>query len=289
MKQRSNLYVPSNRLNFVEGIGGLNADIFTLDLEDSVPEQEKPRGREIVNNRLVHLGTDRPVYVRVNNLGTGMTYDDLTYSIPERSQEIAGICYPKCEDADEIRKIDSMLDFFEEMVCVKHGTIKLQILIETPKAMVNANEIARASKRAEALIFGVVDFTADMHIKLNQPVGIEYTWARQMVACVAVANELEPIDCPYANIKDIIGFSTDCEYSKGIGYRGRIVVHPSQIEVANKLYSPSADELELANEIVGVFESEMAKGKGSVMYKGNMIAKAVYKNAKNVLAYGESK
>ena len=127
-----------------------------------------------------------------------------------------------------------------------------------------------------------------MHIKLNQPLGMEYTWARQMVACTARAYGLEAIDCPYVNVYDLDGLKVDSEYSSNIGYTGRLAVHPSQVQSINQSYSPSEDTIRLAKEIVEVFETEaLPKGQASIMYKGHMIATAVYKNAKGILSNRE--
>jgi len=133
-------------------------------------------------------------------------------------------------------------------------------------------------------MFGVVDFTRDIKVQINQPIGVEQKFIRYMIVCAAVSINATPIDCPYMSVNDDAGFVKDTAYSSSIGYRGRIIIYPSQVSYANKLYSPLENRLEWAKEIVEVYEEEcIKKGLGAINYKGQIIAYAVYASAKELL------
>ena len=280
---RSILYIPGNRRDFIKNIRKLNADVYALDIEDSVPPDEKQNAREIIRELLEYLSGN--IFVRINDWSTGLTELDLEYVVYEG---LDGVCLTKCNEVEDVRKLDYALCELERERGLPCGHIKVHLLIETAKGMMNVYPMAMASKRITALIFGVVDYTSDMMITLNQPNGKEYSWARQMVACAAVAANVTPIDCPYMPFKDYKGFYKDTRYGVSLGYRGRVIIHPSQINMANDLYIPSKESISWAKEIIELFEKENSDGRASVAHNGKMIATAVYRNAQNIIRYANS-
>lgn len=281
MNNRSILYMPANKEHFIQKITELNADAVTLDLEDSVPLSEKQKARILINNYIEYLSSAGvTIYVRINSWDTGLAELDLDSVV---FSGIRGVCFPKVRKPDEIKKLDYKLQQLEHERGLIIGSIKIQVLIENSESVMNSYQIAKSSQRISSLLFGVVDFTEDIEVPINQPCGNEQTLARHTVVCSAVAVNALPIDCPYMNIKDLDGFSKDTEYSHSIGFKGRIVIHPSQIGIANKTYSISKKTIERAKLIVGVYENEVGKGNGSIMLNGEMIAHAVYKSAKDIL------
>jgi citrate lyase subunit beta / citryl-CoA lyase len=279
---RSVFYVPGNREDMIAKIQNIPADIITLDLEDSVPPAEKQRAREITAKNLKFAGSfGSLVYVRVNNWETGMTNDDCEAVVNEG---LAAICLAKCGGPDHVKRLDWKLEEMEQRRGLKVGSIQMQLLIETAKGMMNCYESALASKRVNSLIFGAVDYTTDMRVPLNQPIGEEQKWARARVACAARAAGVIAIDCPYMGYKDAEGFEKDTQWGRGLGFEGRMLVHPSQVEPSHIIYSPSADRVEWAKAVVDVFEKEgIAKGSAAVSYNGKMVDTPVYIGAKNIL------
>jgi len=122
------------------------------------------------------------------------------------------------------------------------GTVEIQLLIETARGMANVFQNAAASKRVNSLIFGAVDYTTDMRVPLNQPIGEEQKWARARVACAARANGILAIDCPYTAFKDTEGFEADTAYAHGLGFEGRMLIHPAQIPIRSQGLYPTPRE-----------------------------------------------
>ena len=279
---RSVFYVPGNNESFIQKSPGLAADIVTLDLEDSVPPAEKVRAREMTRDNLKLAGSGGSVvYVRVNNWETLMTNDDLEAVV---HPGLSGICLAKCGHPDDVRRLEWKLDELERRRGLPVGSIAIQILCETAKGVINAYPSAIASKRVNSLIFGAVDYTKDMRVKLTSE-GTEQLYARYHVAVAARAAGCIAIDCPFVAFQDTEGYEKSVLQGRQMGYEGRMLIHPSQIEPSNRLYAPTPEDVEWAQGVVKVFEEEgIAKGAAAVSYKGKMVDTPVYDNARMILA-----
>src|SRR5512142_1474801 len=278
---RSVFYVPGNNDKMLAKAPSFPADIITLDLEDSVPPAEKVKARGMVKENLKFAGScGSAVYVRVNNWETLMTNDDLEAVVYEG---LAGICLAKTGGPEHIQRLDWKLDELERRRGLKVGSIAIQMLAETAKGVINAYPSAIASKRVNSIIFGAVDFTKDMRVKLTSE-GDEYLYARSHVAVAARAAGVIAIDCPFVAFKDMEAFEKNTRIGKQLGFEGRMLIHPSQIEAAHRIYTPAAEDVEWAKVVVEVFEREgLAKGAAAVNYEGKMIDTPVYDNARMVL------
>jgi citrate lyase subunit beta/citryl-CoA lyase len=279
---RSVFYVPGNREDLIAKIPNIPADIITLDLEDSVPPAEKQRARELIRKNLKFAASSgADVYVRVNNWETGMTNDDCQAVVDEG---LAAICLAKCGGPDDVKRLDWKLEEVEQRRGLEKGSIQIQLLIETAKGVMNVYPSAIASGRVNSLIFGAVDFTTDMRVTLNQPIGEEQKWARANVAVTARAAGILAIDCPYVAFKDNEGFEADSRYGRQLGFEGRMLIHPSQIEPSHRIYGPAPDRVAWARDVVKIFEEEgLAKGSAAVSYKGKMVDTPVYLGARKIL------
>ena len=163
------------------------------------------------------------------------------------------------------------------------GTVGIQLLIETAKGVMNAYPAACASPRVNSLIFGAVDFTKDMRVTLTSE-GQEQLYARYHTAVAARAAGCIAIDCPFVNISDAEAFKKSTREGRQMGYEGRMLIHPSQIEPSHEIYTPSAEDVEWAEGVKKVFEEEgIAKGSAAVSYKGKMVDTPVYGNALQIL------
>ena len=279
---RSVFYVPGNNDKMIAKAPTTPADIITLDLEDSVPPAEKPKAREMVRENLKFAGSGgSTIYVRINNWETLMTNDDLEAIVHEG---LAGVCLAKCGGPDHVQRLEWKLEELERRRKLPVGTIAIQLLIETAKGVIHAYPSAIASKRVNALIFGAVDYTKDMRVKLTSE-GEEQRYARRHTAVAARASGCIAIDCPFVAFKDIEAFEKSTREGRQMGYEGRMLIHPSQIEPSHKIYTPAPEDVEWAKGVVKVFEEEgIAKGMAAVTYLGKMVDTPVYDNARTILA-----
>ena len=279
---RSVFYVPGNNETFVSKAPSNPADIITLDLEDSVPPAEKAKAREIVRANLKQAGSGgSAIYVRINNWETLMTNDDLEAVVHEG---LSGVCLAKCGGPDNVQRLEWKLEELERRRKLPVGSVAIQLLIETAKGVVNAYPSAIASKRVNSLIFGAVDYTKDMRVKLTSE-GEEQKYARRHTAVAARAAGCVAIDCPFVAFKDTEAFEKSTREGRQMGYEGRMLIHPSQIESSHKIYTPAAEDVEWAKGVVKVFEEEgIAKGMAAVTYLGKMVDTPVYDNARTILA-----
>jgi citrate lyase subunit beta/citryl-CoA lyase len=220
------------------------------------------------------------LYVRVNNWETQMTNDDLEAIV---HPGLDGVCLAKCGDAENVKRLDWKLEELEQRRGMEVGSVAIQLLIETAKGVMNAYPAACASPRVNSLIFGAVDFTKDMRVTLTSE-GQEQLYARYHTAIAARAAGCIAIDCPFVDISDAEAFKKSTREGRQMGYEGRMLIHPGQIEPSHEIYTPSAADVEWAEGVKKVFEEEgIAKGSAAVSYKGKMVDTPVYENALQIL------
>jgi citrate lyase subunit beta/citryl-CoA lyase len=279
---RSVFYVPSNQEKMVAKAPTIACDVLTLDLEDSVPPAEKPKGREMIREYLktADQALAPNLYVRINNWETELTNDDLEAIV---HPGLNGVCLAKCGTPDNVRRLDWKLEELEKRRGMKVGSVAIQLLIETAKGVIHAYASATASPRVNSLIFGAVDYTKDMRVTLTSE-GTEQLYARYYTAVAARAAACVAIDCPFVAIKDAEGFDKSTREGRQMGYEGRMLIHPSQIEPSHVLYTPSQADIDWAEGVKKVFEEEgVAKGKAAVSYNNKMVDTPVYENALTIL------
>lgn len=279
---RSVFYIPANSDKMISKAPTTPADIITLDIEDSVPPAEKQKCRESLRENIKIAGSGgSPVYVRVNNWFTPWTDDDIEASVYEG---LSGIALPKCAGPDHVKRLDWKIEELERRRGLPIGGIAIQILAETAIGVINAYPSAISSKRVNSIIFGAVDYCKDMRVKLTLE-GEEQLYGRAHVAVAARAAGCIAIDCPFVAYKDIELFEKTTAFGHQLGYEGRMLIHPSQIEPSHRIYTPSAEDVESAKEIVKVFEEEgIAKGLAAINHKGQMVDTPVYESARATLA-----
>lgn len=278
---RSCLYVPGNSEKMLGKAPTLPADLITLDLEDSVPLSEKPTARALVASRLEAVGTGgASVYVRVNGWDTRLTVDDLNGVV---RPGLDGIVLAKCGHPDEIIRLDQRIGEFEAERGIEGGSVAVQLLIETASGVIHAYECATASERVNSLIFGALDYTRDMRVVMSDD-GRELDYARAHIAIAARAAECTAIDYLHADFTDLEGFERTTLEGRALGYEGRLLIHPAQVKPANRLYSPSDEDVTWACGVVEAFETEaLAKGLAAITYRGKMIDTPIYETAKALL------
>ena len=282
---RSLIFVPSNSERYLNKAKILNADIVCLDLEDSVPYDEKDAARHLIKSALAMRATyqTRNIYVRINSFDSGLAFCDLKAVI---QKGIDGIVLPKVSNDDEISAVDRILFTLEQEIGIREKTIKIAASIESAKGVVNSYSIAKASDRVNMLVFGVFDFLYDMHLDYKEGNNeFEYAYARSKIPVDARAAGIEAIDGIWQKIDDSEGLKRDAALAKRLGYAGKSLIHPSQIETVHEVFIPSKSEIEWATKVVKALDEEKKNGrsKGAMRLEGKMIDAVHYKQAKAIL------
>lgn len=275
---RSLIFVPGNNPRFLEKAKSLPTDIVCFDLEDSVPDNEKKKARNLIKNALKERTKYSPsVFVRTNSPISGKIPADLEEIV---QKGIDGIVIPKVSNSKELKKIENAISSVEKKRKLK--PIELMPSIETAEGVVNVYDIASSSKRVSALVFGVFDLLNDMGIEYTkQPEGAKY--ARAKIPVDARAAGVLALDAIWQDIKDEKGLKNDCEIGKELGYSGKTIIHPDQISVTHKSFHPNKTEIEWAKKVCNVYLKSSKTGKGATVIEGKMIDEVHYKRAKALL------
>ncbi|NLA27740.1 MAG: CoA ester lyase [Firmicutes bacterium] len=281
---RSLLFAPGNVARRVEKALSLTADAVILDLEDAVPLSEKENVRPAVAAALV-LARSSAGYVRINALSTGLAIDDLAEVV---IPGLDGIMLPKVEQPGDLEKVDWYISHLEKKRSIPAGTVDLIPLIENARGVENAPAIAGAVPRVKRLCFGAVDYTADLGVNLTAE-GAEIFYARARLVNASRAAGLEPpIDTVYTEIRDAEGLVRDSRTARTLGFQGKLVIHPGQIEPVNRIFSPSEGEIDFARKVVDAFEEAEAKGHAAITLEGGkFIDYPVVQNARRLLQLAE--
>ena len=282
---RSFIFVPGNRANMLERARNFNSDVIMVDLEDSVPPGEKETAREMAKEWVPALKKEgKRVMVRVNSLDTGLTRQELEAVV---SPDLYGISLGKVESTWNMRDADRMLSSIEHLAGVEPGSIKMVAWAETASALVDARDIATASKRVVALAFGAEDFTNDMGIERTDT-GEEVRVPRSLVPVAARAANVASLDSPFVLFQDPDALRADAQRARQMGYTGKFAIHPAQLDIINKTFSPSAEEIAYARQIMAAWEEAKAAGRGSLAMDGRMVDVPVVKRAQNLLAFADA-
>jgi citrate lyase subunit beta / citryl-CoA lyase len=279
---RTLLFIPGNNKRFVEKARSLNADIICFDLEDSVPLNEKQNARDIVSEALDKKEDygNRNLYVRINSYESGIAIQDLDAIV---SDEIDGVVVPKVNHEKEVRHLVRRLIELERQKTMgkKMG---MMASIESAQGLVNSYSIATADLRVNMLVFGVFDFLYDMGLDYVQD-GIEYSFARAKIPIDARAAGIGAIDAIWQKVDDIEGLVRDAGTAKRLGYQGKCVIHPKQLEPVTSVFIPSNNEIEWARKVVQALQETVEKGEGigAVTVDGKMVDAAHYRQARFVL------
>jgi len=280
---RSLIFVPSNIKRFINKAKLVNADIICFDLEDSVPVNEKAVARQTIMEALTQRTEYKSnIYIRINSFESGLAPLDLNAII---RKGIDGIVIPKVNDEIEFSTLVDLISTLEQKRGIEKNSIKLLPSIETAKGVVNAYSIAKTVQRVNALVFGVFDFLYDMRLDYDENDGIGYAYARAKVPVDARAAGVASIDGIWQKVDDIDGLRNDAIIAKRLGYSGKSIIHPNQIETVHKIFVPNRNEIEWAKKVVEALGEAMEEGvnRGAVKLEGKMIDAVHYKQAKAIL------
>ena len=282
---RTVLSVPGNRENMLEKSKHIHADVILLDLEDSVPPEEKARARSIVKNWIPKIaGNGSKVYVRINPIEGGLAQDDLGSVI---MRGIDGISQPKPSTGQDIRKVAEMLTRLEKERGLPEGHIRILPWIENSLGLINAYDIASSSPRINGVIFGANDLVLETGMIRSED-GYELLYPRTKIVIAAKAAGVSAIDTPYNNFKDDKGLIREANLARKLGFSGKFAIHPSQIDIVNRIFRPTEEEIAYAKKVVAAFEEARAKGFASASLDGKMIDIPIAQRALNVILIDEA-
>lgn len=278
--RRALLFMPGDSLPKIEKAISLQVDSIVMDLEDGVAFNQKAEARRVIVHALQTLNFDRSErLVRMNPMGSELAEDDLRSTIVGRP---AGYVLPKAEFPEQVDAVAEFLAQEERARGWPAGQIKLLPIIETALGVVNVREIAAASERVDALLFGAEDLAGDMGA-LRTRAGWEIFYARSAVVTTAKAFRLAAIDMVYFDLNDLAGFAEECRTGRELAYDGKMVIHPRQVEVAQRIFAPSSDEIARAQRIVAAHADAQARGVGAFALDGRMVDGPVVRMAEQVL------
>lgn len=283
---RSYLFAPGDNERLLGKVFEAGADAVVLDLEDAVAPERKPQARQLVatllNQPLLNSRGSVPlVYVRINAVTTSFWQEDIAAVV---SPALRGIRLAKAESAEEVHAVDAALSKAESMAGIAPGTLTITATIESAAGVMAAGEIARAP-RVEAFTFGAADFARDIGADVDEA-ETQTLYARShLVLASRAAGIRPPIASVYTRIKDLEGLRATTEASRRLGFFGRSCIHPSQVSIINEVFTPSAEQVAEAREIIAAFEQAMAAGSAAVaMSNGQFVDQPIVERARAIVA-----
>ncbi|MGH2916783.1 MAG: HpcH/HpaI aldolase/citrate lyase family protein [Solirubrobacteraceae bacterium] len=309
---RSELAVPGSNVRMLEKAPSLGADIVMLDLEDAVAPDDKVQARANVIDALRELDwSGCSVSLRINGLDTHWCYRDIVEVVEQAGERLDSIMIPKASGAGDVHLVATLLSQIEA-ACGLRRRVAICVLIETAMGMVKCEEIAAACpERMEAMVFGVADYAASLHShttsiggtnpdyamladadtdadadapERERHLGDQWHYALSRIAVVCRAYGLRPIDGPFGDFTDPAGYIASAKRAAVLGYEGKWAIHPSQIELANTVFTPSDDIAVRTRRIIAAMQEAAAQGKGAVSLDGRLIDAASIRMAQNLLA-----
>ena len=279
---RSMLFVPGDKEKMLLKSLALGADSVIWDLEDAVALTEKQTARATICKTLQNIQSAHvPIYIRVNSLGTNMLDVDLDSVV---QQGVYGILFPKAESSSQVKELDSIMSRVEKQRGLPEGSVKVQCLLETCLGIIHAYAIASASPRVEAVCFGAEDFTLDLGTPRTRD-GIESAYSRAAIAVAAGAAKVLAIDSVYSDLNDEEGLVNECRMVRQLGYRGKFAIHPKQLDVINREFSPSESELAFAQRIMEAFNRPENVNAGVITVDGKMIDAPILERARRLVRF----
>jgi len=289
--QRSELAVPGSNPGMFEKAAKSAADIVFLDCEDAVAPDDKEQARKNIIQALneVDWGT-KTMMIRINGLDTHYMYRDVVDIMEQAGSKLDTILVPKVGVPADLYAVEVMVSQIETVKGYKNR-VATEALIETALGMANVEAIAASGGRLEALHFGVADYAASNRARTVVIGGLNpdypgdqwhFALSRMTVACRAYG--LRPIDGPFGDFSDPDGYTAGAKRAAALGVEGKWAIHPSQIELANAVFSPTPKEVERAERIIAALKEAEAQGKGAASLDGKMIDAASEKMARNLIA-----
>jgi citrate lyase subunit beta/citryl-CoA lyase len=282
-RMRSWMFVPGHSTKMIDKALSLAADVIMLDLEDGVVPAQKAAARQLV---AAGLGKPRVAngparFVRINGFTTENMALDLEAVV---RPGLEGLTVPKVETVAEIAALATMLNLLEHQHDLAPGAVKLMLAIETAKGLLAAPALTTASPRVMGLMFGAEDFSRDIGLPtVRTGIAGDFIHARSSIVFAAAAAGVTSVDGVWPDLKDKEGLRRDAETARALGFLGKSLVHPGQIDVVNAAFSPTGDEIAFARALIVDFEKAVAEGHGSINFAGKLVDRPIYERAVGTL------
>lgn len=296
--RRSILSVPGHRANMHVKAAAAAMDVMMLDLEDSCPLDEKAGARAVLVESLQSLDWgSRTLTLRINPVDTAFALRDLVEMIPNVGHRLDTVVVPKVESAGDIAFVDRALSALEAEAGIT-TPIGIEAIIESAKALRDADAIAAASPRMRCLVFGIADYSASIQMPLTSVSGhgeadgvypgdpLHFVYSR-LIMCGKAAG-LQVIDAPYGNFRDCEGLVKAARRSRALGFDGKWAIHPDQVEVLNATFAPDEEEVGRARQVIEAYEAAQKEGRGAASIGGSMIDQASLRMARDVMERAEA-
>ena len=282
MKQlrRTMLYVPGNNPAMIQDAGIYDADCIMFDLEDAVSINEKDSARFLVFQALNTISyPGKELVVRINDPHTELGLDDL-HAIVSAGKAV--IRLPKTESADDVRYCEGVIEAIERKTDLKMGSTRMMVAVENAAGVLNAKEIALASKRLIGIALGAEDYVTDLKTS-RSPDGIELYFGRSMVLLAARAAGIDALDTVFSNVNDEEGLKRETRLIKQMGFDGKSIINPRQIKIVHEIFAPKEKEIEQAFSVLGAIKEAERNGSGVISLNGKMVDKPVVERARHIL------
>ncbi len=278
---RSLLFVPAHNEKLMISAAKSDADVLLLDIEDSVqPIENKQKARDKIISFVKNNGfQNHLIFPRINDRESGELLRDI------RQLTISGVhgfMYPKSKTGDDIYFIDKLLETIEYEKSIPIGTFKLIPLIETSSAVLHAEEICKASRRVIAIAFGSEDFIGDLE-GIHDEESISLLNPRAMIAMAARASNVIPIDTVHIRVHDLEDLERNVIIAKNLGFEGMLCLHPKELKLVHRYYSPTKEDVEHARNIIELNKKAENEGRGVAIMDGKFIGPPILISAKKVL------
>lgn len=294
LSRRSVLSVPGHKSNMHEKASSSNADCVMLDLEDSVPESMKSMAREKIINSLNELDWgNKTVSLRINSPHSKYALDDLMTVMENAGEELDTIVIPKVSETREINFVDMVLAGLSDKTGLKFK-VRYEVSIESPRGLLNIEELVTCSEKIDSLVFGIADYSTELGLLLTSVSGHgegedsvypghRWHYVLSRLVTVARAYDLYAIDAAYGNFRDTAGLEKSAKMSAALGFDGKWAIHPAQVDVINRIYSPADEQISLSKKIIQAHEEAVKSGEGAANVDGRMVDHATVRLAKKTL------
>lgn len=285
---RSWLFVPGHKERMVTKAQGLNVDAIMLDIEDGVPPAEKDLARKLISRALEDAspGSGPAKFVRINAIGHPRMEADLEAVV---YPGLDGLVLPKVDSAEDVHVVERFLDSCESERGLKAGAVSFLVAIESPKGLFQAPCIASCSPRVVGLLLGAEDFGLELGLPLvREKEARELIYARSHLALAAASAHVQAVDGVWPDIADAEGLLADTYQARRLGFTGKSLIHPSQIEPINSVFRPSPEEVEYCRRVIAAFDEATSRGDGSIAFGGQLIDLPIVERARRTMVLSES-
>lgn len=278
--RRTMLYVPGSRPSMIKDIYIYKPDSIMFDLEDSVSLKEKDSARFLVSEALQNVDyRGIETVVRINGLDTEFGQEDLKMMVKAQPDVIR---LPKTETAEDVKEVEKIIEDLELEYGIEKGKTKMMAAIESATGVMNAMEIAKSSDRLIGIAIGAEDYVTNLKTK-RTPEGTELLFARCQLLNAARSAGIAALDTVYSDVENMEGFRKEVEHIKGLGFDGKSIINPRQIETVHEVFTPTVEEYEDALQVLEAIKRAEESGSGVISLNGKMIDKPIVERAKRVV------